>query len=87
MVSALKEKLNQANRGWFNYKGEEGEIVDTKWDKWETPMSDDVRASILLDNLESLLGEHPVIEADQNFKDLYDAAFNNLHQLYQKLGE
>ncbi|NTS77525.1 hypothetical protein HR060_11690 [Catenovulum sp. SM1970] len=45
------------------------------------------RASILLDNLERLLGEHPVIEADQNFKYLYDAAFNNLHQLYQKLGE
>lgn len=43
LVSALQEKLNKENRGWFNYKGEEGEIVDTKWDEWETPMSDDVR--------------------------------------------
>jgi hypothetical protein len=43
LVSALQEKLNKDNRGWFNYKGEEGEIVDTDWDEWETPMNDDVR--------------------------------------------
>ena len=43
LVSALQEKLNKENRGWLNYKGEEGEIVDTKWDDWETPMNDDVR--------------------------------------------
>ena len=43
LVSALQEKLNKENRGWFNYKGEEGEIVDTKWDEWETPINDDVR--------------------------------------------
>ncbi|MAD88489.1 MAG: peptidase S41 [Pseudoalteromonas sp.] len=45
LVSALQEKLNKENRGWFNYKGEEGEVVDTKWDDWETPMSDDIRYS------------------------------------------
>lgn len=43
LVSALQEKLNKDNRGLFNYKGEEGEIVYTKWDEWETPMNDAVR--------------------------------------------
>ena len=43
LVSGLQEKLNKDNRGWFNYKGEEGEIVDTDWDEWETPINDNVR--------------------------------------------
>lgn len=45
LVSSLQEKLNKDNRGWFHYKGEVGEIVDTDWDDWETPMSDDIRFS------------------------------------------
>lgn len=43
LVSALQEKLNKENRGWFNYKGELGEIIDTDWDEWETPMNEDDR--------------------------------------------
>ncbi len=43
LVSALQEKLNKENRGWFNYKGELGEIIDTDWDEWETPINEDDR--------------------------------------------
>ena len=38
MVSKVREKLNPDNRGWFNYKGDIGEILDTDWDDWIDPM-------------------------------------------------
>lgn len=45
LVSSLQEKLNQDNRGWFDYKGEVGEMLITEWDEWETPMSEGIRYS------------------------------------------
>lgn len=43
LISKLKEKLNAENRGWFNYKGDIGDILISDWDDYESPMSDDVR--------------------------------------------
>ncbi|MFC3096151.1 peptidase S41 [Alteromonas sediminis] len=43
MISKLKEKLNEENRGWFNYKGEVGEILLSDWDDWETPVAENKR--------------------------------------------
>ena len=43
LVSSLTEKLNADNRGWFNYKGAEGELVHTNWDEWQQPIADDKR--------------------------------------------
>ncbi|MCO7251518.1 S41 family peptidase [Pseudoalteromonas sp. Ps84H-4] len=39
LISKLKEKLNEENRGWFNNKGEVGDIVVTDWDDWESPIN------------------------------------------------
>lgn len=38
LVSAMQEKLNQDNRGWFNQKGQPGDILTQQWDDWEHPM-------------------------------------------------
>lgn len=43
LISKLKEKLNNENRGWFNYKGEVGEILISDWDEWETPVQAEKR--------------------------------------------
>ena len=37
MISNMREKLNQDNRGWFDYKGEVGEVKEYQWDEWESP--------------------------------------------------
>ncbi len=48
LISSVREKLNQDNRGWFNYKGRAGEIITKQWQQWEKPVeaqkgfSDDV---------------------------------------------
>lgn len=39
LVSAVQEKLNQENRGWFNHKGEPGDILYQQWDDWQTPLN------------------------------------------------
>lgn len=44
------------------------------------------RSYIVLEQLENLLGEHPVIQNDDANKALYDSAFKSLYTLYQKLG-
>ena len=38
LVSSVREKLNQHNRGWFNFKGEVGEIVEHDWSDWHSPI-------------------------------------------------
>lgn len=38
MASRLREKLNQDNRGIFDYKGDVGDIIDSDWDEWEEPI-------------------------------------------------
>ncbi len=43
LVSGVKEKLNADNRGWFNYRGEEGEILNLVWDEWQTPIDKNLR--------------------------------------------
>lgn len=43
LVKSLREKLNQENRGWFNYKGDVGEIIDHEWDDWYEPMDEERR--------------------------------------------
>lgn len=43
LVSAMQEKLNEENRGWFNYKGDVGEIISTQWEDWEQPVDPDKR--------------------------------------------
>lgn len=35
LILKFKEKLNEENRGWFNNKGEVGDIVVIDWDDWE----------------------------------------------------
>ena len=45
------------------------------------------RAYIQLVNLESALGEHPVIIQEPEVSDLYDKAVESLADLYQKLGD
>lgn len=39
LVSSVREKLNQQNRGWFNYKGEVGEVTNAEWTDWESPIN------------------------------------------------
>ncbi len=41
LVHSVHEKLNQDNRGWFNYKGNIGEVIQTNWSDWEEPISAD----------------------------------------------
>lgn len=43
LVSAVREKLNHENRGWFNYKGDVGEMLSTGWDDWESPVAEEQR--------------------------------------------
>lgn len=43
LVSAVREKLNQHNRGWFNYKGEVGDINNEEWEDWESPIDNENR--------------------------------------------
>jgi len=43
MVSSVKEKLNQENRGLFNYKGEAGEFVEQDWNEFIEPQNEDIR--------------------------------------------
>lgn len=45
MVSALTEKLNTENRGWFNYKGEVGEVIEEEWTDWLSPKSEAIKFS------------------------------------------
>lgn len=44
------------------------------------------RTHILLNHLDSALGEHPVVQSEPNAKALYDKAVENLADLYQLLG-
>ncbi|EOV1173370.1 hypothetical protein ACOLZ1_002903 [Vibrio fluvialis] len=44
------------------------------------------RTYIQLEQLESALGEHPVIKGDSAAKELYEKAINSLSDLYQYLG-
>lgn len=41
LVSSVREKLNQQNRGWFNYKGEVGEVINEEWTDWESPINNE----------------------------------------------
>ena len=41
LVSSLQEKLNEDNRGIFNYKGEIGEVTSQQWNEWESPNRSD----------------------------------------------
>ena len=43
LVSSVREKLNQQNRGWFNYKGEVGDINNQEWDDWQSPIDNENR--------------------------------------------
>ncbi|WP_262690058.1 S41 family peptidase [Kordiimonas aestuarii] len=43
MVSKMREKLNRDNRGIMDHKGAVGAIINTEWDDWIDPMSDDKR--------------------------------------------
>lgn len=43
MVSKVREKLNPDNRGALGYKGAVGDIIDTVWDDWIDPVSEDKR--------------------------------------------
>lgn len=45
LVSSLQEKLNHENRGWFNYKGEVGEMLTEQWDEWVQPIDSENRFS------------------------------------------
>ena len=38
LISSVREKLNQDNRGWFNYKGKAGEVITKQWQQWEKPV-------------------------------------------------
>lgn len=42
MVSEVREKLNNENRGFFNYKGEVGEMLTEEWDDFISPQDSDV---------------------------------------------
>ena len=39
MISNLEEKLNEDNRGIFNYRGAVGALINTPWQEWVTPVS------------------------------------------------
>ncbi|MCW9000783.1 MAG: S41 family peptidase [Kangiellaceae bacterium] len=43
MISNMREKLNTDNRGWFDYKGDAGEIKQYEWDEWESPVDKEKR--------------------------------------------
>jgi hypothetical protein len=43
MVSELKEKLNEDNRGIFNYKGEPGDLLQEEWEDYIDPQKPAVR--------------------------------------------
>lgn len=43
LVSAVREKLNPDNRGWFNYKGQVGEVLSQDWTDWKSPVSEQTR--------------------------------------------
>lgn len=43
LISQLKEKLNQHNRGLFNYRGKVGEVLTTQWNDWQTPVDETKR--------------------------------------------
>ena len=45
------------------------------------------RAYVLLDNIQSVLGRHPVILKEPEAKQFYENAVESLGVLYQKLGE
>lgn len=38
MISHMTEKLNQQNRGIFNYKGKPGQLLNYEWDEWLQPI-------------------------------------------------
>ncbi len=38
LISSVREKLNQDNRGWFDYKGAAGEIISKEWTDMEEPI-------------------------------------------------
>lgn len=42
-ASKVREKLNDHNRGIFDYKGKAGDIIDEDWDDWISPFGDDKR--------------------------------------------
>ena len=42
-ASKVSEKLNDHNRGIFDYKGKAGDIIDEDWDDWISPFGDDKR--------------------------------------------
>ena len=37
MISSIKEKINSDNAGLFGYRGQTGEIIESKWDDWLEP--------------------------------------------------
>lgn len=39
----MLERLNADNRGLFDYRGEQGEVLQSEWDDWVTPMDKGVR--------------------------------------------
>lgn len=43
MISMMLERLNADNRGLFDYRGEQGEVLQSEWDDWVTPMDKGVR--------------------------------------------
>lgn len=40
LISSMREKLNKDNRGWFNHRGDVGEILTESWDDWQEPIAD-----------------------------------------------
>lgn len=43
LISKLKEKLNAENRGWFNHKGNIGDILISDWEEYESPVGKEKR--------------------------------------------
>lgn len=43
MASKVREKLNRDNRGFMGYKGKVGDMIETDWNDWSDPISDDKR--------------------------------------------
>ncbi|PHS13280.1 MAG: peptidase S41 [Kangiella sp.] len=41
MISKMTEKLNVDNRGFLNYKGQVGELLESEWDDWVAPVDSD----------------------------------------------
>lgn len=40
LISSLEEKLNPENRGFMNYKGDIGDIINTPWKEWVDPQDE-----------------------------------------------